>query len=145
MKYIAKCESCWRNKIQRNKKYNEVIWIDMLSKLWKSVTMNFIIKLSSLKDSAWEVQFDNILMIVNKLTKYIMFISFKETVTASILTYIILQKLINSYELLKKFIINRDKLFTSKFWKMFTAELEIKWKMLIVYHSQMNKQSEWMN
>jgi len=66
--------------------------------------------------------------------KYIMFISFKETVTASVLIYIILQELISNYKLLKKFIINKDKLFTSKFWEMFTAELRIKYKMLIIYY-----------
>ena len=32
--------------------------------------------------------------------KYIMFISFKETVTASVLIYIILQELISNYKLL---------------------------------------------
>jgi len=47
--------------------------------------------------------------------KYMMFISFRETATALILMYIILQELISNYELLKKFIINRDKLFMSKF------------------------------
>jgi hypothetical protein len=50
MKYITKCDSCWRNKIQRDKQYNEVIQIDVLSKSWKSVTMNFIMKLSSSKE-----------------------------------------------------------------------------------------------
>ncbi len=66
--------------------------------------------------------------------KYTMFISFRETVTALILIYIILWELISNYELSKKFIINKDKLFMSKFWEMFTAELKIKHKMLIVYY-----------
>ncbi len=66
--------------------------------------------------------------------KYIMFISFKETVTASILIYIILWELISNHRLLKKFIINKDKLFISKFWEMLTAELRIKFKMLIIYY-----------
>jgi len=44
-----------------------------------------------------------------------MFDSFRETTTALILIYIILQELISNHELLKKFIINRDKLFMSKF------------------------------
>jgi len=47
--------------------------------------------------------------------KYTMFILFRETATALILIYIILQELISNYKLLKKFIINKDKLFTSKF------------------------------
>ena len=102
-------------------------------------------KLLTLKDSAWEVKFDSILTIVDRLTKYTMFISFKKTTTASVLMYIILQELINSHELSKKFIINRDKLFTSKFWEMLTAELRINHKMSTAYHSQMHEQSEWMN
>jgi len=117
----------------------------MLNKSWKSVTMNFIIKLSSSKNSAWEVQFNNILMIVNKLIKYTIFISFKETVTASVLMYIILQELVNNHKLLKEFIINKDKLFMSKFWKMFTTKFEIKQKMLTAYHSQTDEQNEWIN
>ena len=77
-KYIIKCELCWRNKIQRDKQYNKITWIDVLSRSWKSVTMNFITKLSSSKNLAWRVQFDSILTIVNRLTKYMMFISFKK-------------------------------------------------------------------
>jgi len=112
---------------------------------WESVIMNFIIKLLKFKNLTWKVRFNSILIIVNRLTKYTMFISFREIVTASILTYIILQELISNHELLKKFIINRDKLFMSKFWEMFTAELEIKHKMSMIYYLQTDEQSEWMN
>ncbi len=145
MKYIAKCDSCWCNKIQRDKYYDEVTWLNALNVLWESVIMNFIIKLLKFKNSAWEVRFNSILIIVNRLTKYMMFISFRETVTASVLMYIILWELINNHELSKKFITDRDKLFMSKFWKMLTAELEIKHKMLMTYHLQMNEQSKWIN
>jgi len=145
MKYIARCESCWKNKIQRDKRYDEVTQIGALSRPWESVTMNFIMKLSPSKDSAWGVQFDSILTIVNRLTKYTMFIPFKETVTAPVLAYIILQELISNHRLPKEFITDRDKLFTSKFWETLTAELRIRWKTLTAYHPQMDGQSEWMN
>ncbi len=79
---------------------------------------------------------------MNKLIKYIMFILFKETVTASVLIYIILWELINNYKLLKKFIINKDKLFMSKFWEILTVKLEIKYKMLTAYYLQTDKQSK---
>jgi len=91
------------------------------------------------------VKFDSILTIVDRLTKYTMFISFKKTTTASVLMYIILQELINNHRLSKKFITDRDKLFTSKFWETLTAELEINHKMLTAYHSQTDKQSKQMN
>ncbi len=143
--YIVRCNSCWHNKIQRDKHYNEITWLNTLNAFWKSVIMNFITKLLKFKDLAWKVRFDSILIIVNRLTKYTMFISFRETATALVLMYIILQELISNHELLKKFIINRDKLFTSKFWEMLTAELRIKHKMSTAYYSQMNEQSKQMN
>ncbi len=91
------------------------------------------------------MKFDSILTIVDRLTKYTMFISFKKTTTASVLMYTILQELISNHELSKEFITDRDKLFTSKFWETLTAELRINYKMLTAYHSQTNEQSEQMN
>ncbi len=143
--YIVRCNSCHRNKIQRNKRYDRVTQLDTLNAPWESVTMNFITKLSTSKDLAWGVKFDSILTIVNRLTKYTMFISFKKTTTASVLMYIILQELINNHELLKKFVTDRDKLFTSKFWETLTAELRINHKKLMMHHPQMNEQSKQMN
>ncbi len=143
--YIVRCNSCHRNKIQRDKRYDEITQLNTSNALWESVTMNFIIKLPMSKNPAWGVKFNSILTIVDRLTKYTMFISFKKTATAPVLTYIILQELINNHELSKKFITDRDKLFTSKFWEMLTAELEINHKMLTAYHLQTDGQSKWMN
>jgi len=72
-------------------------------------------KVVIIKEFSMKVTFNNILIIVNKLIKYIMFILFKETAMTSILTYIILKELFDNHELSKKFIIDRDKLFTNKF------------------------------
>jgi len=143
--YIIKCNSCHRNKIQRNKRYDEVTQLNTSNAPWESVTMNFITKLLTSKNLAWGVKFNSILTIVDRLIKYTMFISFKKTVTASVLTYIILQELINNHGLSKEFIINRDKLFMSKFWEMLTAELKINQKMLTTYHPQTDGQSKQMN
>jgi len=145
IKYIVRCNSCHRNKIQRDKRYDRVTQLNTLNASWESITMNFITKLSTLKNSAWGVKFDSILTIVDRLTKYTMFISFKETATASVLTYIILQELVSNHRLSKEFIIDRDKLFTSKFWETLTAKLRINHKMSTAYHSQTNEQSKQMN
>jgi len=143
--YIAKCNSCCRNKIQRDKRYDRVTQLDILNVPWESITMNFITKLPTSKNLTWEVKFDSILTIVDRLTKYTMFIPFKKTTTAPVLMYTILQELVNNHELSKKFITDRDKLFTSKFWETLTAELRINHKMLMAYHSQTNEQSKQMN
>jgi transposase InsO family protein len=143
--YIIRCNSCHRNKIQRDKRYDRVTQLNTLNAPWESVTMNFITKLLTSKNSAWGVKFNSILTIVDRLIKYTMFISFKKTTTASVLMYTILQELINNHRLSKKFITDRDKLFTSKFWETLTAELRINHKMLTAYHSQTDEQSKQMN
>ncbi len=145
IKYIVRCNSCHRNKIQRDKRYDEVTQLNTLNAPWESITMNFITKLPISKNLAWGVKFNSILTIVDRLTKYTMFIPFKKTATAPVLTYIILQELVSNHGLSKEFIINRDKLFTSKFWEMLTAELRIKHKMSTTYHPQTDGQSEQMN
>ncbi len=114
-KYIVRCNSCCRNKIQRDKRYDRVTQLNASDAPWESVTMDFIMKLLTSKNLAWGVKFDSILTIVDRLIKYTMFISFKETATTSVLTYTILQELVNNHGLPKKFITDRDKLFTSKF------------------------------
>ncbi len=113
--YIVRCNLCHRNKIQRDKRYDEITQLNTPNAPWESITMNFITKLPTSKNPAWGVKFNSILTIVNRLTKYTMFISFKETATAPVLTYTILQELVSNHGLSKEFITNRDKLFTSKF------------------------------
>ncbi len=144
-KYITRCDSCRRNKIQRDKRYDGIARLDALNAPWKSVTMDFVTKLPLSKDLAWKVKFDSILTIVDWLTKYTMFIPFRETATAPVLAYTILRELVSNHGLPKEFIIDRDKLFTSKFWETLTAELRIKHKMSTAYHSQTDEQSEQMN
>jgi len=48
--YIVKCNSCHRNKIQRDKRYDEVTQLNTPNASWESVTMNFITKLLTLKN-----------------------------------------------------------------------------------------------
>ncbi len=73
--------------------------------------------------------------------KYMMFISFRETATALILIYIILWKLISNHRLLKKFIINKDKLFCQshefvKSWNLAMVRI-----FLYIYTSFMARQA----
>ena len=145
IKMITKCNSYWWNRISKDKRYDEIKQLEVLEGSWESVTMNFIVKLSSSKNSAWGVRFNSILMIVNWLTKYMMFILFRESATASVLMYIILQKLVSNHRLSKKFITDQDKLFTSKFWETLTAELGIQHKLFTAYHSQTDRQIKRMN
>ena len=77
--------------------------------------MDFIIKLPKLKDPLTKEDYDAILIIVDRLTKYSHLIPFKETYTAEQLGFIILDRLIRYYGIPGAIISDRDKLFTSNY------------------------------
>ena len=59
--------------------------------------------------------YNNILVINNQLTKQLYFIPYKEALNIKDLVYIFLRIIVTNYKLLNKIILDRDKLFTSKF------------------------------
>ena len=61
------------------------------------------------------------------------------------LAYIFLKKIIANYGLSRKIILDRDKLFTSKFWQALTAKIGIRIKFLIAFHPQTDRQTERIN
>ena len=74
--------------------------------------MDFIVKLLKLKDPIIKEEYDAILVLVDRLTKYSHMILFKEKYTAEQLGFIILDRLIRYYGILQALISDRDKLFT---------------------------------
>ena len=74
--------------------------------------MNFIIKLSKSRNSTNEKTYDVILVIIDRLTKYCHIVFFKETYNVEQLKYVVLNRLIRYHEISKKFINDKDKLFT---------------------------------
>jgi hypothetical protein len=79
------------------------------------VTLDFIIKLPSSIKPITGVVFDSILVIINRLTKYGYFISYKESLLAEELAYAFNKHIIGNYGISKKIINNKDKLFISRF------------------------------
>ena len=77
--------------------------------------MDFIIKLPPSIEGHSGVTYDTILIIVDKLTKYAYFILYKGTLTAEQLGFLVLDRLIRYYGILRKLISDRDKLFTSAY------------------------------
>ncbi len=89
--------------------------------------------------------YNSILMITDRLIKYEYFLSYKKATFAKDLTYTFLRTIVVNHDLSDEIISNRNKLFTSKFWKSLVNQLEIHHKLFTAYHSQMNKQMKRMN
>lgn len=70
----------------------------------------------------------------NKLNKYSYFILYSKTYTAEDLRYLVLDQLVRYYGIPKAFITDRDKLFTSNFYRTLVVCIGIKHKLSITYH-----------
>jgi hypothetical protein len=97
--------------------------------------LDFIIKLPPSKEALTGVIYDSILVITDRLTKYAHFIFYKEGLTAEELAYTFNRNIITNYRIPEEIINNKDKLFTSNFWKSLINQLGIHQKILIAYYS----------
>jgi len=100
--------------------------------------MNFITKLPKSTNSATGERYDSILVMVDKLTKYSHIIACKEKFTAEQLGYIVLDWLIKYHDIPKGLTSDRDKLFTSNYWRTLISMLGTRLRMSIAYHSITN-------
>ena len=79
--------------------------------------IDFIVKLLKSEDISTDVKYNNILIITNKLTKYAHFILCIKKLKLKQIVWIILNRIIKQYGILMSIILDRDKIFTSKFWQ----------------------------
>jgi len=77
--------------------------------------MDFVVKLLESKDLVTGGTFNSIIVIVDKLIKYIILIPYKETYKAYQLGFVLLDRLIRDYSIPESIILDRDRLFTSHY------------------------------
>ncbi len=142
---IRKCNVCICIKHNRHKLYELLKSLSTSNRAWKSIALNFIVKLFKSKKRVIETTYDSILIITDRLIKYEYFLSYKKATFAEDLTYTFLRMIVANHELSDEIISNRDKLFTSKFWKFLMNQLKIHHKLSTAYHSQTDEQMKRMN
>jgi len=98
--------------------------------------MDFVVKLPKSRDLVTGDIFDLIMVIVDKLTKYTILIPYKETYKANQLGYILLDRLIRDHGIPESITSDRDRLFTSYYWKTLIATIGTKLRMSTAYHPE---------
>jgi hypothetical protein len=132
--YIAACDIYSRIKYRRHKPYGLIKSPDILDGLWESVAWDFITKLLESKELISNAQYDSILIITDRLTKFGYFLPYKESSTVEELVYTFLRRIVANHGLLRKIILDRDKLFISKFWQALTAKIGTRTKLSIAFY-----------
>ena len=143
--YIKKCDSCQRNKASRHAKYGNLQFTPPAERPWDEVTMDFITKLPESRDGATDIAYDTILVIVDRLTKYAHFIPCKGTITARGLGFLVIDRLIRHQGLPRVFVTDRDKLFTSNYWRTLVTQMGIDHKLSSAFHPETDGQTERTN
>ena len=87
-----------RNKILKHAFYGQLKSPKILTKFWKSIALNFVIKLLLFKKLLIRIEYDSILIIIYKFTKYKYFISYLKISTVENLIYIFLKNIHSNYK-----------------------------------------------
>jgi len=142
---VKNCDTCTRNKSDRHAPYGQMKSPDTPQQPWKSIAWDFVVKLPPSREPTTQIHYDSILVITERLTKYAYMLPWKEKYTAEDLAYVFNRVIIANHGLPDEIISDRDKLFTSKFWKSITALLGVKLKMSTAFHPQTDGQTERLN
>jgi len=135
-------EGC--NSYQRNKNYTEQL-VDKLmpnsipERPWIYILTDFITKLPLAQD------YNSILVVVDQLTKIVHFIPTTEKTLAEGLARLFRDNVWKLYGLPKSIILDRGPQFMAGLMRELNKMLEIKSKMLTVFHSQTDRQIERVN
>jgi prepilin signal peptidase PulO-like enzyme (type II secretory pathway) len=82
---------------------------------WTSIILDFVIKLLLSQDLIIGIKYNFILVVIDRLIKYIYIILYLEASIAENLAYMFLRIVVTNYNILEKIISNRNKLFILRF------------------------------
>jgi hypothetical protein len=143
--YIRKCTICRRNKHDRHALYGLLQLLQVPTKLWQSVAIDFIVKLPPSADPVTNESYDGIIVVTDRFTKYGRFIPYRETWKATDLARVFIKDVVANHRMPVQLISDRDKLFKSNFWIALMEHLGVKHKMSIAYYLQTDGQTERLN
>jgi hypothetical protein len=93
------------------------------------------VKLPLSRDPITGIEYDSILVIINRLTKYIYIILYLEASMAEDFVYAFLRVVVANHSIPEKMILDKDKFFISRFWKIFIVLLGIKRKLSTSFYT----------
>ncbi len=140
--YIQNCYLCQHSKTSRNKSNDLLQSLFISEQRWQNIVMNFIINLSDSYD------YNVILTVICRLLKerhYISCITDDEDITVEKTAEMLLQWVYWTHNLSSFIVFNRDSQFIFILWKSLCKRLSISLQLFIIYHLQINDQSEQVN
>ena len=141
-RYIWNCYVCQRSKTLRDKSNDLLQSLFISEQRWQDIAMNFIINLF---DSYNYNAILTVICILSKERHYILCITDDEDITAEKTAEMLIQWVYWTHDLSSFIVSDRSSQFISILWKFLCKRLSISLRLFIVYHSQINDQSERVN
>jgi hypothetical protein len=139
-RYVSTCDACARGKSPRHKPHGFLVSLPVPSRPWISISMDFIVRLPVSPSGN-----DAILVTVDRFTKMAHFTPTRTTIDAPEVAQVFLRDICRLHGLPSDIVSDRDKIFTSGFWRHFLALTGIKANMSTAFHPQTDGQTERVN
>ena len=137
--YVLTCDICQKSKLRKHAPIGLLQPIPIPSQPFEVVSMDFIPELPVSNGH------DNVLVIVDKLTKYALFIPTTTTVTERETAELFFKHVIKVFGIPSQVIADRDTRWRNDFWKDICELMGMRRSLTIAYHPQADGQTEIMN
>ena len=138
-RYVSTCDICQKSKPKRHAPFGLLQPIPIPTQPFEVVSMDFIPELP-LSDG-----FDNIFVIVDKLTKYAIFIPTTTTIGEKETAELFFHHVISKFGIPRQVISDRDTRWRGNFWKEICDRMGMARSLTTAYHPQADGQTEVLN
>jgi transposase InsO family protein len=137
--YIGGCAVCQRTKVPHSRPHGLLKTLEVPTRPWSDISMDFVEPLPKSKG------YDSILVVVDRLTKWAIFLPTTTRIKASDLADILLDSVFTNHGFPTTIVSDRGSKFTSKLWKYLTGKLGISLRLSTAFHPQTDGQTERVN
>ena len=142
-KYFKFCIDCHWVKFTKHKFYDFLEFLSMSRNFRQDWILNFIIDFFSCR--FLNEIYDNILMIVNRFTKYAIYISIRKNWKIKNLANALTNNVFKYFDMFVLIVNDKKLLFISHFWFAFYYHFSMTLQYNIVFHFQTNEQTKRQN
>ena len=124
--------------------YSELASLPIPNRPFCEISFDFVTGLPESKIIAGKIA-DTILVVIDRYTKYAIYIPTTTRVTSDSLVTLLFQNIFERFGIPDEIVSDRGSLFTSKFWATFCHHIAYKRRLSIAYHPQTDGQTERQN
>lgn len=142
--YVSTCAVCQRTKARTHLPYGELALLPIPHEPWREISLDFITQLPPSINEAGK-HCNAILVIVDRFTKYSLYIPTSDRLTSEGLATTLLHHIFRQFGIPDGIVSDRGSLFTSKFWAAFCWHLATTRRLSTAFHPQTDGQTERQN